>query len=184
MSLCPEKEILLMKAVKALQPTKIKKVFKKSRRRWRSWCPRWKPCNRTLFEVLKSIRLFADVAKFCVLYSTVLYHMSRMAESMDEFWSHSWHASAWKKILTLLFLKNALPAAILGSFASLIGCSLSFFEILPSFGSVPLWSNFCGVVVYLATLLLWRSRETVFLDIGCIHQSDERLKSELCHNKF
>ena len=105
------------------------------------------------------------------------YEYSVVTDSFDEFWSHSWQGRASHKILTLLLLKNGIPAALLGTIAAMIGFWLSYFKIIPSFG-LPLWNSIYGLAVYLPTLFLWRNAESVFLDAGCIHQTDETLKSE------
>lgn len=105
------------------------------------------------------------------------YEKSLVTGCLDEVWSHSWQGKAWHKILTLFFLKNGSPAALVGTAASMAGFWLSFTEMMPSFG-LPLWSSIFGVAAYLPTLFLWKNSDRIFLDVGCIHQTNERLKGE------
>ncbi|CAK9076393.1 CCHC-type domain-containing protein [Durusdinium trenchii] len=119
----------------------------------------------------------ADKARF--------FAQSRAAEHLDEFWSHSWQLSAWRKILSLMFLKNGLAAATIGSLFSLLGFTLSMLQILPSTfgfgGKVSFWSTLFGLLAFFGSLFFWRKPfkpERVFLDVCCINQLDNREKSE------
>jgi len=111
-------------------------------------------------------------------HANMLYEHSRETESIEEFWSHSWHGPIWSKVLTLLILKNGLAAMVIGSLAALTGCLLMFFEMLPIYGNVVLWSNIFGVFACALTLLLWPSGTGIFLDIGCIKQSNAKLRTQ------
>ena len=115
------------------------------------------------------------------------YHYSFQAESIDEFWSHSWQEKAWKKVLLLLILKNGLPALLLSTGAALLMMILFCLDLLPGvyrvprIGTVPYlfgaWSLSVGLLVFCLTLLCWRSKTPVFLDRVCIHQHDAELKA-------
>ncbi|CAJ1342376.1 unnamed protein product, partial [Effrenium voratum] len=117
------------------------------------------------------------------------YEMSSAANRIQEFWSHSWQLHPWRKILTLLVLKNGLPAAVFGFFGAVVGCLLCIFRVLPVgaaqqaegqwyYAAPSLWSTGLGWAFYLVVLLAWRDQSSTFLDRMCINQSNTQLKSE------
>ena len=53
--------------------------------------------------------------KPCGAKSSFRFHLSFRTEKIDCFWSHSWHADAWKTYFLLLVIYNARPALIIGS---------------------------------------------------------------------
>mmetsp|Transcript_72103 Transcript_72103/g.168942 ORF Transcript_72103/g.168942 Transcript_72103/m.168942 type:complete len:530 (+) Transcript_72103:51-1640(+) len=133
----------------------------------------------------KALRRFGQALRGRVQDKAALYARStqcRDKENIDEFWSHSWQQAAWKKVLCLLFLKNGIAAAGIGSLLSLLGFLLSFMQVLPSSfgfgGNVSFWSTAFGVVGYLAALVKWPHSDKVFLDVCCIHQGDQHMKAE------
>ena len=121
-----------------------------------------------------------------------LYSLSVQVPFIKEFWSHSWHGSRFMKIWLLLVLKNGCPAVCVGILVAFLAAFLSYLDILPGWYKVPQiqgpgysgefrhspWALVSGVVASLVTLLLWRSRDRVFLDRVCIHQGDEDLKAQ------
>lgn len=141
-------------------------------------------------DVVRAIPVHDSLSSFGYVFRSWSNQKNKLAsfrrsvptERISEFWSHSWQLSAWKKILTLLFLKNGFAALCLGTFASLLGFTLSYTQILPSVlgfgGKVSFWSTLFGVITFGATLLLWRNQERVFLDVCCINQVDNIAKSE------
>mmetsp|Transcript_26922 Transcript_26922/g.63180 ORF Transcript_26922/g.63180 Transcript_26922/m.63180 type:complete len:529 (+) Transcript_26922:36-1622(+) len=119
------------------------------------------------------------------------YHLSRVAEALDEFWSHSWQEHAWRKIAALVVLKNGPAAAVLGTLAALIAAALKSADFLPGyvkpsidhvghhhFYEFSFWALAAGVLAACLTLVFWRSQYSVFLDKVCINQVDDQLKAE------
>ena len=65
-----------------------------------------------------------------------LYELSGVAESIDEFWCHSWHGSTTWKICCLIF-KNGTPAFVVASLVAIMLASLSFLDFLPGWDKEP-----------------------------------------------
>ena len=111
-----------------------------------------------------------------------LYKLSRATRRIDEFWSHSWHASGWMKYVTACYLNTAAIAAAFGMAGALLGFVLRATGALPSIVSNSFtdsqWSVLIGVTFYCLSLTFWRVRRLVFLDLLCIDQDDESLKGE------
>ena len=103
-----------------------------------------------------------------------LHRHSEMVTILDEFWSHSWLVHPLTKYLSVLFLNNGLPAFVAGTACAVLTFSLYATGLLP-------WKRLCtpsGVVGYYLTLLLWRRKKRVFLDVACVNQHDPQLKME------
>ncbi|CAJ1360086.1 unnamed protein product [Effrenium voratum] len=99
---------------------------------------------------------------------------SQVTDRIQEFWSHSWHSSAWKKVLTLLVLNNGPAAIALGTFCALLGACLFLLN-----GQAPgFMCPVLGVAGAGFTLAFWRSRKRIFLDAMCISQTDDELKTQ------
>ncbi|CAE7339899.1 GPI10 [Symbiodinium natans] len=116
-----------------------------------------------------------------------LHHVSFPTQTIQCFWSHSWHGSAWMKILFLLVYYNGRAALVAGSLSAFLGLTLFFFRLLPGtrrefslegatydFGP---WGLGFGCLASGLVLLLWKPSGSVFLDRICIHQTDEELKA-------
>jgi len=122
------------------------------------------------------------------------YAQSFVVDGIDTFWSHSWRAPPWRKILALFLYYNALPTMLLSCAAAVLGFMLTCAQILPDMVAMPwameeedvhstqhgcaVWSVVFGLVVSMIALPLGRPRESVFLDKVCIHQTDENLKRQ------
>eukprot|EP00439_Symbiodinium_sp_Y106_P052672 s3322_g7.t1 len=100
---------------------------------------------------------------------------------IDQFWSHSWRANT--------FLKVMAPAAFFSILSGGVGMALRALHILPYFvklesavvGGTYLyaaWTSIFGLTAFLSVLFLWRPKQRVFLDKVCIHQKDPVLKKE------
>ncbi|CAE7465347.1 unnamed protein product [Symbiodinium necroappetens] len=103
-----------------------------------------------------------------------LHRHSEMVTLLDEFWSHSWLVHPATKYLSVLFLNNGLPAFVAGAACAFVTFSLYAAGLLP-------WKRMCtpsGAVGYYLTLLLWRCKKRVFLDVACVNQHDPQLKME------
>ncbi|CAE7487481.1 ift122 [Symbiodinium sp. CCMP2592] len=120
-----------------------------------------------------------------------LYQMGSQSESIQEFWSHSWHASATWKVWLLLMLKRGKAASLVGTAVALAIAVLSYMEWLPAWYRPAMYkspevqelkaSPWClcgGLLAFFLTLLYWPSSDQVFLDRACIHQADQDLKTE------
>ncbi|CAK9043360.1 unnamed protein product [Durusdinium trenchii] len=117
-----------------------------------------------------------------------IYHLSSTTEKVHCFWSHSWHATAWTKILLLLVIYNGRAAIVAGMSAAVFAMALFYWGLLPGYPKVfPVegatyevgpWGLVAGCLVTVLVLFLWQpSTMRVFLDRICIHQRDQELKS-------
>ncbi|CAE7248561.1 unnamed protein product [Symbiodinium microadriaticum] len=123
-----------------------------------------------------------------------LHELSFAVKKIDEFWSHSWQTSAWMKVSTLWFVNNGYAAAVIGMICAVAACVLCLLEAgllqkWPSTfcsGVLPLelaagvrypWCALFGTLGYCPTLLFWRPRRKVFVDVVCIDQADEEFKA-------
>ena len=107
-------------------------------------------------------------------------------ERIDQFWSHSWHGSGWRKVATAIYLNNGRMAALIATLGSMIVATLVAYGVLPdmNFGGPgqprypdrPLSCLMGGFVMYCLLLIFWRPRQQIFLDILCIDQEDADLK--------
>ncbi|CAE7526110.1 unnamed protein product [Symbiodinium sp. CCMP2592] len=121
-----------------------------------------------------------------------LYSMSSQVDSIDEFWSHSWHCSGLLKVWLLLMLKNGRAACLGGTLVAVLVAYLSYADLLPGWYKEPRiqgpgysgefrfspWSNLSGCASAVLLLIFWQSSSKVFLDRACIHQGNARLKAE------
>ena len=116
------------------------------------------------------------------------HHWSFMTQKIDQFLSHSWRGQSGRKIIMLMILKNGLLATTLGTCCAVIMMLLFLFEILPDCHKLQLfdgdaeltsvWSLLTGMLVFVATLLWHRPRESVFMDQVCIDQESSVSKAE------
>ena len=94
-----------------------------------------------------------------------------------------------QRILTLLVIKNGVPAAVIGSLVASASCLLCILGLLPVGDAEPplgpmyhpakgLWCLGTGSAAHLVTLFCWRPRSSIFLDRICIQQNDARLQQE------
>ena len=68
-------------------------------------------------EVLRVTYAFQALQRFGRVFRVDgdFYHKSRKSEKIKTFWSHSWHGSSWKKILTLIAYYNSRVAICFGT---------------------------------------------------------------------
>ena len=121
-------------------------------------------------------------------FSGDLHYKSFQTHSFDCFWSHSWHGKSWQKILLLMVVNNGLAAVITGTLSALLGMTLFYLGLLPSYRrpfqrmqatyDFGPWGFVFGCTAAFGTLLLWQSGSKVFLDRICIHQKDEGRKRD------
>lgn len=111
-----------------------------------------------------------------------LHAYSRATLEVDEFWSHSWRTQGWLKYISILFLHNSFPASVVGTLLASVSFVLSAADVLPLWSKIKAgpngWSVLTGAVSYYLTLLLWRGGKLAFLDVACINQVDDQLKTE------
>ncbi|CAE7909368.1 hypothetical protein AK812_SmicGene24804 [Symbiodinium microadriaticum] len=103
-----------------------------------------------------------------------LHARTEVVTELDEFWSHSWQLRPLTKYASLLFVSNGFPAFVVGTASAFVPFALFAAGIFP-------WERLCtlcGAVGYYLTLLLWRQRTKIFLDIACINQTDPQEKAE------
>ena len=138
-------------------------------------------------EVLRVTYAFQALQRFGRVFRVDgdFYHKSRKSEKIKTFWSHSWHGSSWKKILTLIAYYNSRVAICFGTSVGFLMALLHLLGFLPGIIRVSAWpwAPFCiwsitlGIVVAALTLALWRPMTQVFLDRICI-SSDAKLKAQ------
>ena len=111
-----------------------------------------------------------------------LHGYSRETTELDEFWSHSWQAATWLKYLNILFLTNGMPAFLVGMLGVMLAGTLVILDVLPPWvgqhGFESRWCTLFGVGTHYLMLLLFRRQQLAFLDIACINQDDDALKTE------
>jgi len=106
---------------------------------------------------------------------------SFVSDSIDDFWSHSWSAPVWPKILTLMLEYHWLPGTAV---IMIVGCLcpvLAYFDFLPQLlqdidqmiAYRGMLSMVFGTMASVLTLGCWQSRSKIFLDKICICQHDE-----------
>ena len=83
------------------------------------------------------LRNFGQVLRGRAMEPSKLYRLSREVGSIDEFWSHSWHASLVWKVWLLLMLKNGRAACAVGTFWALLAAWLSYMDYLPGWYKEP-----------------------------------------------
>ena len=139
-------------------------------------------------EIVRSVRAFQALQNFGAAFRGIehdFFSMSKPAHKM-QFWSHSWHGSTSAKVITLYFIQNASPAAVLSTILAF--CVTMFFYVsqIPSLDhmvstlserAVPCCFAI-ALVTYGQGFLLWRRQEAVFVDKLCIDDSDRKLKAE------
>ena len=133
----------------------------------------------------RALRCFGKVLKQD--FSGDMSHASFQCEKIDCFWSHSWHAASWKKIMLLMVVYNGQAAMVFGNLAAFGGMLLFYFGLLPGQmryfaldGARYLhgpWGFLFGSLVTPIVFLLWQPGSTVFFDRICIHQRDPQRKS-------
>ena len=140
--------------------------------------------NPEVLRVTPAYKAFQRCAEAFQQNERELHHKSQRSEEITRFWSHSWHGSVWQKVLTLLTLYNGLASILLGTVAAFAMMWLFAFGFLPGFRRFKdvdwLWSNWSlmtGLVVSIASFVLWKPQEKVFFDRICISE-DSELKAE------
>lgn len=107
-----------------------------------------------------------------------VYQRSQAVEKIGEFWSHNWNGNRWMKILTLLFLNNSFPAAMLSCLGAIAVACLYGLRLLPGWGEIrSTWCSIFGLTIWLSTMIFWRPQRKVFVDVLCIDQYDRKRKA-------
>lgn len=122
------------------------------------------------------------------------YELSHEVDHIDEFISHNWSVGRWLKWCVLAYHYNRKKATIVCLTASLIGCTLTAYDMLPvwtdeehrKIGGYGYLGAFLLTPLFLCVIgfgheLQWLTSYTtckVFLDKTCIHQTDDALKLE------
>ena len=140
--------------------------------------------NPEVLRVTPAYRAFQKCGGAFRNEGTNFHQKSRRSEEITRFWSHSWHGSDWQKILTLLVLYNGLASILLGTLAAFAMMWLFALGFLPGFtrfDGMMVWSTWSlatGLVVSIASFVLWRPQEEVFFDRLCINEEDGTLKGQ------
>ncbi|CAJ1371361.1 unnamed protein product [Effrenium voratum] len=121
-------------------------------------------------------------------YVAGLYEASVPVTQIQEFWSHSWQGSPWKKALTLLVAKNGLASLVGSTLLTMLFAGLFALGWLPGYAKDltqedgdflnSVWCLAVGAVSSCILALLWRPPGLVFLDRVCIDQSTRTAKCE------
>ena len=110
--------------------------------------------------------------------ATHAYELSRQTARLDNFLSHDWHTSGWKKFLALLVLFNSRAAAIASTGMTMLLAILQSASIVPD----GVWVTCSGYATFALVFLFWQRLRAlvrprvVFLDKLCIAQHDPMLK--------
>jgi len=135
----------------------------------------------------QAIASAADVVRHVESFDD--YMLSFQTREIDQFWSHSWRANTYLKVMVLLLYYNQAPAVFCSILGGAVGMALRALHILPYFVKLEsavvsgtyfyaAWTSIFGLCTFLAVLLFWRPKQKVFLDKVCIHQKDPLLKKE------
>eukprot|EP00933_Yihiella_yeosuensis_P060405 TRINITY_DN6311_c0_g1_i1.p1 TRINITY_DN6311_c0_g1~~TRINITY_DN6311_c0_g1_i1.p1 ORF type:complete len:795 (+),score=105.05 TRINITY_DN6311_c0_g1_i1:82-2466(+) len=146
-------------------------------------------------QTLQPGMLQAQIEQMAVAYRKQQmddYVLSFQTRHIDDFWSHSWRANSWLKVLVLLLYYNQAPAAICSCIAALLGMVATSFDWLPVMFDhnassttevveefkLSAWCSILGLMTFCIVLVLWRPSDRVFLDKVCIHQKDPKRKKD------
>ena len=84
----------------------------------------------------------------------------------------------------VIFLQNGTAAVFVSTFGAFIAMVLVAVGILSPYqapddvvAAGSNWCTSCGLVLYCLTILFWRRRFSIFLDVICIDQKDQRRKT-------
>jgi len=112
------------------------------------------------------------------------YHRSFETSRIASFWSHSWHGSKWRKVVTALWVYNSVPATYVSTIGAFLVSLLYGLKVLPGMSywdsyEYPrsYWASSVGLVLYCLTFLFWQPRQHIFLDVLCIDQIDPTRKA-------
>eukprot|EP00438_Fugacium_kawagutii_P027697 Skav213627 [mRNA] locus=scaffold2986:641389:642846:- [translate_table: standard] len=139
--------------------------------------------NPEVVRVTPAFRAFQQCALALRDSDVDLYFKSRKTQKISTFWSHSWHGSHWKKIVTLITIYNGPIAIVSGMFIATVMMILFALELLPGIdrGKQLPHSYLCslsGFVVTALVIIFWRPQKHIFLDRICISQTDMTLKAQ------
>lgn len=131
------------------------------------------------------------------------FALSATVEEIDDFLSHNWSMAGWRKLLSLCFLLNSLPAFVASTSASALAallqaravgalpCSLTVRETFAGEDFVYFygwWPLAFGAATHVVFFLFWQEMRAklegplglkarmMFLDKVCIHQTDLVMK--------
>ena len=65
-----------------------------------------------------------------------LFKSSFPTKRIQCFWSHSWHAKSWQKILLLMVIYNGRAALVAGTLAAVLAQTLFYFGLLPGYEQI------------------------------------------------
>ncbi|CAE7703772.1 unnamed protein product [Symbiodinium sp. CCMP2592] len=107
-----------------------------------------------------------------------LYKFSCATTEIAEFWSHSWHTSAWMKFVTAWYLNSGVVAAAFGMVGAVLGCVLHAVGVLPATVDSGFcksqWSVLIGVTFYCLSFMFWRDESLkgeAMISMGAILKS-------------
>ncbi|CAE7510778.1 unnamed protein product [Symbiodinium sp. CCMP2592] len=142
------------------------------------------PISPDLLRATKAGDAFRGFGK-ALRGSKKLYQLSYQTKKINQFWSHSWHGSTWRKYVTLLLFYNGAAAAAVACLGAAVASVLFALELLPVLrepNKVTYWQSFwaalVGMILYLLVLLFYRPQVPIFLDVICIDQSNPRRKGQ------
>lgn len=137
--------------------------------------------NPEVLRVTPAFRAFQQCALALRDSDIDLYFKSRKSQKISTFWSHSWHGSHWKKIMTLITIYNGPIALVFGMFIAIVMMILFALELLPGIDrgrEFSYWCSLSGFVVTALVMVFWRPQNQIFLDRICISQTDRTLKAQ------
>ncbi|CAE7214368.1 unnamed protein product [Symbiodinium necroappetens] len=126
-----------------------------------------------------------------------IYEFSRQVSRLDKFLSHAWHTPGWRKFLSLLVQSGSPFMLACWTIGTGLAFALCMLDVLPLFYTTRTWSQqqdmavgcwvtLAGLVSGIGSLLvspyLPRNGPTCFLDLVCVHQTDEALMKQGIYN--
>jgi len=104
------------------------------------------------------------------------YRYAREVERIDCFWSYSRHASNFMNVCTLLVHYSAWQAFLAGVAVSVVTALMMPAQLVDDGYRAGVPCMVTGLCTTLVVLVVWPSRQRVFLDRACIPQDDEEAK--------
>lgn len=116
----------------------------------------------------------------CMLRKSAVdvFRHSEEVNVIDAFLSHSWKASSFAKHVALCVYYRWKPSLFAGLVAAVLGPLVCPMRLAPVVQVYIALAVVCGMTALVFTLLVWPTRQMVFLDRACIEQENPQAKTD------